>query len=76
MIDCPTCGQPYDQAINDVGHQCYACVGNGRIVEGAGRLQDLPPHQVTEEGINIVGQNYHRLRYVDGSEDLLDSMND
>jgi hypothetical protein len=44
------------------------------VIEGAESLRDLPPHHVTEEGVNAVGQSYYRLRYVDGSEDLVESM--
>ncbi len=67
------CGHSYNQEIND-GDRCYACVGNALVIEGAESLRDLPPHRVTEEGMNVVGQSYYRLRYIDGSEDLVESM--
>lgn len=72
--DCPRgCGQSYDQDVND-GDRCYACVGNSLVIDGAESLRHLPPHDVTEEGINVVGQSYYRLRYVDGSECLVEDM--
>jgi hypothetical protein len=59
--------------VND-GARCYACEANTLAVDGVTRLSDLPPHTVVEEGINVIGQHYHRLLYTDLSEDLLETM--
>ena len=77
------CGQVYNTVVNTVGH-CMACRGDilltgydpvGRVwtpcVES---LSDLPPHEVTEEGVDAAGQWYARLRYADGSEGLIDPL--
>ncbi len=55
------CGQVYNTVINPEGH-CMACQGDIRLLgyDPVGRvwmscaesLSDLPPHEVTDEGVN------------------------
>jgi len=75
------CGQLYNTVVNLEDH-CMACQGDIRLLgyDPVGRvwmscaesLSDLPPHEVTEEGLNAAGQRYVRLQYADGSECLID----
>jgi len=64
--------QQYDETSNPTG-VCMSCHGTSMLIEGR-MLDVLPPHHIVEEGINAVGQRYVRLRYVDGSEDLIDPL--
>jgi len=69
---CPQCReQEYDERAND-GDRCMSCQALDILASGAGSLQVLPLHSVLEEGINVAGQRYVRLRYADGTEDLID----
>jgi hypothetical protein len=63
--------QAYDERAND-GDRCMACQGIELMISGVQSLNDLPLHEVTEEGVNLAEQRYMRLRYADGSEDLID----
>ena len=75
------CGQLYNTVVNTQDH-CMACQGEillagydpvGRVwMPCAESLSDLPPHEITEEGVKAAGQRYARLRYADGSEGLID----
>jgi hypothetical protein len=63
--------QSFDPMHND-RDTCMACQALQRLAEGAHSLENLPLHHVVEEGVNVIGQRYVRLRYIDGSEDLID----
>ncbi len=77
------CGQRYNKVVND-GDHCMACEGEDILLAAfdpvvggvwmpcAESLSDLPPHEVTEVGADVIGQRYARLRYSDGSEGIID----
>ncbi|MFL1446182.1 hypothetical protein [Nocardiopsis protaetiae] len=71
MAFCERCQeQNYDQKANHDG-PCMACQGMMLLADGV-PLSSLPPHEVVEEGVNMAGQWYMRVRYADGSLDLID----
>jgi hypothetical protein len=71
MMLCPSCNeQQYDQTVNDAG-ACMACQSLSLLAEGR-PIDQLPPHTVTEQGVNEMGQRFARLRYIDGSVDHID----
>ena len=69
MVTCPTCQRQYDERSSNAG-RCMACQGQ-QVTKRDGALQDLPPHQVTEEGLDETGRRYIRVRYADGSDDFI-----
>lgn len=72
MKQCPRCHGDYDERSND-GDGCMSCQALSQLASGGvASLDDLPLHEVVEEGINLIGQRYVRLRYADGSLDLID----
>lgn len=68
--ECAACHERYDVVAND-GDVCLSCIGLARMISGVS-FDGLPLHEVIEEGVSVVGQRYVRLRYADGSEDLID----
>jgi hypothetical protein len=83
VTKCPHCGRDYDPRFfddpprhpeaydyDDYGW-CMACIGLQVQIAG-GRLEDLPTHEVIEEGMCGPGFRYVRVRYWDGSEDVID----
>lgn len=71
MAFCGIClEQNYDETVNQED-RCMACQALVLLAAGV-PLSALPSYEVVEEGINLAGQWYLRVRYADGSLDFLD----
>ncbi len=68
---CTECAeQMYDDAYNDdPGGRCMRCLNFARLIVNS-QPQELPPHTITEDSINAVGERSVRVLYADGSTDL------
>lgn len=70
MKICLHCEWGYDERAND-GDRCMACQARSILrTAGAGSPVALPSHQVLGR-MSLHDQPYTRLRYADGSEDLM-----